>query len=108
VVRSGTLRNRVQLQSRATTVDAAGQHTGTWSTYRTCYAEVIDKGGAEKIRGQQVDATVSHVVRIRYPQGTFPTPENRVVYDSRNLHIESVQRRDTHEREVWLYCREDV
>ena len=108
MVRAGKLRHRVELQSRATTVDAAGQITGAWSTYRTCFAEVIDAAGAEKIRGQQVDATISHVVRIRYPQGTFPTPEHRVVYDSRNLHVESVQRKDTHEREVWLHCREDV
>ena len=48
------------------------------------------------------------VVRIRYPQGTFPAPAHRVVFDSRNLHVEAVQRKDTHEREVWLHCREDV
>ena len=108
MVRAGKLRHRVTLEQRSSTVDDAGQNTDSWSSYRTCYAEVIDKGGAEKIRGQQVDATIQAVVRIRHPEGTFPEPEHRVTFGSRTLNIESVQRRDSHDREVWLYCREDV
>ena len=65
MVRAGALRHRINLQSRATTVDAAGQAIGSWSTYRTCFAEVIYKGGAETVRGQQVDAQYSAVIRIR-------------------------------------------
>jgi SPP1 family predicted phage head-tail adaptor len=110
MVRSGRLRHRVQLQSRDTaTVDAAGQVTGGWSTFRTCYAEVMGTGGAEKFRGQQVSATATHLVQIRYPAaGTFPTPEHRVVFDSRNLNIETVKRDEMHQQVVWLQCREDL
>lgn len=109
MVRAGALRHRINLQSRATTVDAAGQAIGSWSTYRTCFAEVIYKGGAETVRGQQVDAQYSAVIRIRFPQsGTFPVPEHRAIWDSKTFNIKSIQRRDTHERELWLFCVEDV
>lgn len=107
MVRSGALRHRVNLQSNAGSVDGAGQVTQSWSTYRTCFAEVIYKGGAETIRGQQVDATLTAIIRIRYPSaGTFPEAEHRVIWGSHTFNIVSVQRRDTHEREVWLYVKE--
>lgn len=108
MVRAGSLRHQIEIQSQATTTDAAGQITGAWTTYRTCFAEVLDASGAESIRGTQVDATTTHVVRMRYPQGQFPTAKDRVVHDSRNLNIRSVQRKDSHERELWLHCMEDV
>jgi SPP1 family predicted phage head-tail adaptor len=107
MVRAGKLRHRVQLQSNTTSVDAAGQVEQSWTTYRTCFAEVIYKGGSETIRGEQVDANLTAVIRIRYPSaGTFPEPEHRVTWDGHTFNIDSVQRRDTHEREVWLYVKE--
>tara|TARA_R110000744_G_scaffold63453_4_gene130600 strand:- start:62 stop:391 length:330 start_codon:yes stop_codon:yes gene_type:complete len=109
MVRSGALRHRVQLQNNAGTADSAGQISQSWTTYATVYAEVIYKGGAEVIRGQQVDAKYAAIVRIRFVEtGTFPVPEHRVKWDSVILNIDTVERRDTHKRELWLYCTEDV
>jgi len=107
MVRAGSLRHRVELQSDTGTADSAGQITATWTTYSTVYAEVIYKGGSETVRGQQVDAKYQAVVRIRYPEsGTMPTPEHRAKWGTKTLNIESVQRRDTHHREIWLFCTE--
>jgi SPP1 family predicted phage head-tail adaptor len=109
MVRAGKLRHRVALQNNTGTADSAGQVSESWTTYSTVYGEVIDTGGVEKVRGQQVDATISALVRIRYPaSGTFPTAEHRVSWNSRIFNIQTVQRKDTHERELWLLCREAV
>ena len=111
MVRAGQLRQRITLQQRATTTDDAGQVDNTWTTANTFSGSVLDKGGAEAIRGDQVSATTTAVVIMRTPRNdTMPTPQMRVTYDdagnSRTLNIESVQRRDGKQRELWLYCSE--
>lgn len=112
MVRPGRLRQRVNIQEATETADTSGQLTESWSTIRTCYGEVLDRGGQEVIRGRQVDDQMTNVVIIRYPRsGTFPTAEMRVTFTensaTRTLNIESVQRQDNRRDALWLYCRED-
>ena len=113
MVRAGKLRRRVAIQTEAEAADAGGQLISTWSTDRTLDGQIIEKGGGETIRGNQVNDQVTAVVVIREPRsGTFPTPKMRCQFtdggSTRTLDIEYVQRRDNYHRELWLYCREDV
>jgi SPP1 family predicted phage head-tail adaptor len=112
MVRAGRLRQRIEIQEATETTSASGQLTETWAAARTCSAEVLDRGGQEKLRGRQVDADVTQVVIIRYPaSSTFPTVKMRVQFTegsiTRTLNIQSVQRQDDRRRTIWLYCKED-
>ena len=109
------LRQRIELQQATTADDATGQPIETWSTYRRCFANVIDTSGREVIRGEGFDSVVDAKVTIRYPrEGRIPTSSDRLLYDengttqTRTLNVERVRRMDGKRRWLELYCREDV
>ena len=113
MVRAGKLRRRIAIQTNTPTVDGAGQKIASWSTDRTENGYILEKGGGETIRGEQVQEFVDIVAAIRYPRaGTFPTSEMRIQYtdgaSTRTFNIELVQRRDNFNHELWLYCSEDL
>jgi SPP1 family predicted phage head-tail adaptor len=114
MLRAGKLRQRVTIQQKGTTADAAGQISDSWSTLITVSGAVMDMGGRETILGEQVDATVDAVVIIRKPRtsGNLPTPEMRVQFTddlvTRTLNISSVLNKDDMHKELWLMCREDA
>ena len=106
------LRNRIIIEKRSTSVDAAGQQTTSWSTVREFNAKIRDAGGREKARGDQMDSTVDAIVMIRLPrEGEYPNSTMRVRYDeagrSRTLNIMTVQKREFENNMIWLYCREN-
>lgn len=104
-MRSGTLRHRITLQQDAGTADSAGQVIENWSTWLANEpAEVIETGGSESLRGQQIDATATHVVRIRYRTGV--TERLRIVWGTRVLGIVNVRDIDGRRRELWITARE--
>lgn len=109
------LRQRVELQQSTSSQDAAGQPIETWSTYLRCFANVVDVGGRESIRGEGFESVVDCEVTMRYPrEGRIPTSSDRVIYDengtetTRTLNIERVRRLDGERRWLKLRCREDV
>lgn len=104
----GRLRQRVTIQQVTRDPDAAGQLIETWSTLYTVYAEVMGTGGDESLRGQQMEADVVTLIRIRYPRGgKLPTPLMRVVVDgNRYLNIARVLDRDGNKSELYLHCKE--
>ena len=104
-MRAGTLRHRVTFQTDAGTADAAGQVIESWgATLTNEPAEVIETGGAETVRGQQVDATATHLVRVRYR--TTITEQMRIVWGTRTLGIVNVRDVDGRRRELWIAARE--
>jgi SPP1 family predicted phage head-tail adaptor len=108
------LRHRVTLQLQATTQDAAGQQSQTWSDYRSCFGDVRDTSGLEQRTQHGLVGINYTTVRIRYPrEGRFPTPEDRVVFRetskrTRYLNIDSVQEKTGTHRELMLACKEEV
>ena len=71
---------------------------------------VLGVGGGENIRGQQVEAGVTSLVRIRYPRGTRPAASMRLLIGTgatqRVLNISRVLDKDGWQRELWLHCKE--
>lgn len=73
-MRAGTLRERVTIQAATVSQDAYGEPIETWSnigTNPTVWANVGSRASGERfISGaEQVQASVSHTVRIRYRAG---------------------------------------
>jgi SPP1 family predicted phage head-tail adaptor len=104
-MQAGRLRHRITAQEDEGTEDSAGQVIPNWQTWLANEpAEVIETGGAETLRGQAIQATASHVVRVRYRDGYHE--EMRLLWGTRILGVVSVRDIDGRRRELWLGCQE--
>lgn len=103
---SGKLRHRVTIQQATESRDADGGVTRTWGTFATVHAAVSPLSGREYLQADQVQAQVTHRVRIRRYPGV--TPKMRVLHRSRVLNIEAVRDLDERISVMELLCREEV
>jgi len=105
-MRAGRLRHRVGIQSQTTSLDVYGEDTGSWVTGATVWASVEPISGNERIQSNAMEATTTHRVRMR--GGATVTTDNRLLFGSRVLEIESIA--DMGERGISkeLLCREAV
>lgn len=55
------------------TTPTTGETTPTWTDVRPIYATIAATGGNERLRGRQVDATVSHMLTVRFAEDIEPT-----------------------------------
>lgn len=87
---AGAARNYVTIQTISDTRETIyGDVTPTPTTFARCWAEVQEQGGRELFRAQQVQPSLTHLVKVRHLNGV--TPKMRVLYDeTRVLNIESV------------------
>ena len=70
---------RILVQSPPTAKDAGGELTGTWSTFYTTYAKIVDENANEgKTEGTEV-MTVNRLFIIRY-KSTL-TNNMRILFD---------------------------
>lgn len=104
-MRAGTLRHRITVQQDAGVEDGSGQVLESWTAWLVNEpAEVVETGGAESLRGQQIDATATHVVRVRYRAGL--DERKQIVWGTRTLGIVNVRDIDGRRRELWITARE--
>lgn len=105
-MRGGKYRRVVNIEQKSLAQDAAGEMLPTWSTFAAgIYAEVNPLSGNEKIQAQQINASVTDMVKIRYLPGVTPTM--RIIYGSRTLQISNVQNVMERDREIELLCIEE-
>ncbi len=105
-MRAGRLQARITIQEQATTQDAYGENTGTWSDVVDLYAWIAPVSGQEGVREDQTSNQITHRITIRWRSGI--TPRNRVTYNSRIFNIHSVRTIDEQAREMILDCVEMV
>jgi len=104
---AGALRNRVVIQQRqegAATQDLTGATTPVWADLATVWAEIKAAGGREALLAQQVNASVSTTVRIRYRPDVVASM--RVVFGARVFDVEAVLDQDGRRRYLTLLCLE--
>ena len=72
-LRAGSMRDRVQIQSRTDSIDAGGQEQSTWTTIYTCWAEINQYVASNKedlgVRVNSLQAKVT----TRYNAVIIPT-----------------------------------
>jgi head-tail adaptor len=114
-MRAGRLRHRVTLKQPATqTANAANEAIGTPATVSSAAgdgkwaADVRPLSGTEGESGRQVQAGVTHEIRMRYSPGTAIVPTWLVVHDSRDLEVVSVLNVNERDHELILLAREMV
>lgn len=66
MMRAGTLRHRVTLQSPTGTRDSYGQRTTTWDDVATVWASIEQLDERERFAAAQLQASATHRVRVRY------------------------------------------
>lgn len=100
------MRARVTIQSRTIAQNGLGEAIESWSTVATVPADVRMAGGAERYvnAGDQQQATITHVVRMRYRADVSPL--ERLLHGTRVLDIESAVDPDGRGRELVCMCVE--
>lgn len=110
-MRSGTLRERVTIQQATTVQDSYGEPIETWvnlASNPTVWANVSSRASGERFisGGEQVMATVSHTVRLRYRSDV--TVKMRLIWrTNRTLYVENVIDPDGRKSDLILMCREE-
>lgn len=107
IPKAGELIHRVQIQADAgTTTDALGEPVEDWQTVAYRYASIEPLGGRELWTAQQVQADVSHRIRMRFYAGV--TPKMRILFQSRIFNIGVVRNLEERCDTLELLCKEAV
>lgn len=79
----GSMRHRVQLQSKTTASDGGGSsYVDTWKTFAQVQASIEGKSGAERLFGDQLQEPITHIIKLRYRSDL--TFKNRIQYKFTN------------------------
>lgn len=104
MMQAGRLRHRIQIKTPVEARNSYGERIVTWSTLATVWASVEPLRGREFLDAEQVQAEISHRVRMRYYPGILPN--YRVVFGGRVLEIQAVINVNERNREMQLMCKE--
>lgn len=105
-MRAGQLRHRIVIQQLAEGRDSAGGIAETWITFVTLPAAVEPLKGREYFQSDQLNAEVSHRIKVRYYPGILP--KMRVSWGTRIFRVEAVLNIDERNREIQLMCTEVI
>lgn len=111
-MRAGTLRELLTIEKSVPAQDSYGEPIDSWSnlaTNPTVWGNVGSRASGERfISGaEQVVATVSHTVRIRYRDDVSPVRMRIKWRENRYLYIENVIDPDGRKSYLVLMCREE-
>ena len=115
-MRIGTLRRRVDIETRATGTNSSGQQDTTWSALLTGVpADIQSLAGREQLAAQAINAELSHTVTVRYHAllaDPIKTAGMRVVYTNagvtRYFNIASAKNIDERNRSIELLAAEGL
>jgi SPP1 family predicted phage head-tail adaptor len=103
-MQGGKLRTKITVQEKTDTISDSGQAVSTFSTFRDIYADIRTPSGREFFGQDKFNATVSHVVTIRWLEGI--KPEMRILWGTRILNIIYINEDRQHARMMQLNCME--
>ena len=102
---AGKLRHTVSIQNQTDTIDTIGAINITYTSVKTVWARVENKGSREVVVGNQIVANGLYGVTIRYLAGL--TERNRIKFGDIILNIESIANIDMVDKQLLLSCIED-
>ncbi len=105
-MRAGGLQQRITFQEQASTQDAYGETTGTWTDVEDWWAKITPVSGREGVLSEQTTDAITHTILIRWRNGT--TARNRITYNDRVFNIHAVRNIDEQQKEMILECIEIV
>ncbi len=103
---SRNLRHRVTLEKKILTADNGGGYSASWEQIAVLWAEIQRiKGGEGQIYGK-VNASATHLFRLRYRSDI--TAEMRLCYDNRIFNIRAIHNSEERDRMLNIYAEEGV
>jgi len=102
----GKLRHKVDIEQAQITRDKLGGEGKHWVVCATVWADIQPLRGTEALVAQQVKATLSHKVRLRYDLRIIMGC--RIKYGSRTFQINSIRDVDEKHEEMETICSEVV
>ncbi len=105
-MRSGALRHLVKIQTYTKSRDAYGEEIETWEDFFAPHASIEPLIGREYLAAKQVQAEVSHKIRMRYIAGITSTM--RIVFGTRIFGIVSIINVQERNREIVIMATEDM
>ena len=106
-MRAGRLRSLIELQ-RSTETLVAGEVVPTWHTFAEVYAAVEPLAGRQWFAALQVQAQVSHSIRIRWSPDWALGPKDRIKFGTRVFDIVSVLNIQERNRELVVQALENL
>ena len=106
-------KDKITLRHLSGEVDDWSEPESAYVDYAERWATVRDATGSEAALGQEMQATISAAVEMRYPRsGRFPCSTDQVQVREqgrlRTLEIVGLQRIDTNQRQLKLLCKEVI
>jgi len=87
-MRAGKHRHRITFQQKKTTKNTRGEKVISWVDYVNVWASIKPIRGKEIWHANQIKATTSHEIEIRYLHGQTFTSDMRIIYGSRIFQID--------------------
>jgi SPP1 family predicted phage head-tail adaptor len=106
MIAAGEIKKQIQLQAPTITRASDGSEIFAWITLATIGADIASGGGREFWQAKQVNAEISHIVRLRYRSKI--SPRYRIIYGDRILQILAIIDPDESKTELKLMCKEVV
>lgn len=103
-MRAGKLRNPVTIEKPVDARDAIGDTDRTWIRFADAWASIEPLTAREQIVAMQTEASVTHLVTIRFLSGMLPTM--RIRWGTRLFNILPPLNTDERRKEVTLTCHE--
>ena len=99
----GSLRKRVEIQSRSRTADGVGGWTSAWLKKKGVYAKIEPVSSREALYGMQNELTISHRITIRE---TDVIGSDRIYFNGRTFNIQGIRNIEERNRYMILDCLE--
>ena len=105
-MRSGELKQSIELQSQVRTPDGSGEVATSWLTVATVWAALWPLKGTETLEGGRTVASLTHQIRIRYRNGVRPSM--RIKFGSKYFNIVSIINPQTDFKALDLMAKEVI
>lgn len=104
----GSMRDRVEIQSKTRVPDNAGGFSYGWTSRGLAWGEVIAVKSSTRFMAMQLEQDISHVVRIRHVLDIVRG--DRLIFldeqGERFLEVNAVREEDNKKRWLEVLCRE--
>jgi len=105
-MRIGPLRHRITIQRLSKNQNGMGEEEPGWTNVTTRWASIEPISGREYFSAQQVNAEVTHRVRIRYLAGMESTM--RLLYGARVFQIKVIMNAEERKKALEILCTEEA
>jgi SPP1 family predicted phage head-tail adaptor len=100
----GALRHRVTIQQLSKSQNGMGEEEPGWTNFATRWASIEPISGREYFSAQQVNAEITHRVKMRHLEGLESTM--RILYGARAFEIKSIMNIKEKNQELEILCVE--